>query len=56
MKEILIVTGHTYKESAYFVLTESYKKVADNNDDQYQLVQLVEMKSQQLQVIILYKK
>lgn len=44
MKKILIINGHPDKESFCFALAESYKKGADNNGDQCQLVHLVDLK------------
>jgi putative NADPH-quinone reductase len=44
MKNILIINGHPDKESFCFALAESYKKGADTNGDQCQLVHLVDLK------------
>lgn len=44
MKKILIINGHPDKESLCFALAESYKKGADTNGDQCQLVHLVDLK------------
>jgi NAD(P)H dehydrogenase (quinone) len=44
MKKILIINGHPDKESICFALAESYKKGADTNGDQCQLVHLVDLK------------
>jgi putative NADPH-quinone reductase len=43
MKKILIINGHPDKESLCFALAESYKKGADTNGDQCQLVHLVDL-------------
>jgi len=44
MKKILIINGHPDKESLCFALAESYKKGADTNGDQCQLVHLIDLK------------
>lgn len=44
MKKILIINGHPDKESFCFALAESYKKGADTNGDQCQLVHLIDLK------------
>ncbi len=44
MKKILIINGHPDKESLCFALAESYKKGADINGDQCQLVHLIDLK------------
>jgi NAD(P)H dehydrogenase (quinone) len=44
MKKILIINGHPDKESLCFALSESYKKGADTNGDQCQLVHLTDLK------------
>lgn len=44
MKKILILNGHPDKESFCFALAESYKKGADSNGDQCQLVHLIDLK------------
>ena len=43
-KKILIINGHPDKESLCFALAESYKKGADTNGDQCQLVHLIDLK------------
>ena len=43
MKKILIINGHPDKESLCFALAESYKKGADSNGAQCQLVHLVDL-------------
>jgi len=44
MKKILIINGHPDRESLCFALAESYKKGADTNGDQCQLVHLIDLK------------
>lgn len=44
MKKILIINGHPDKASFCFSLAESYKKGADTNGDQCQLVHLIDLK------------
>lgn len=44
MKKILIINGHPDKEGFCFALAESYKKGADTNGDQCQLVHLIDLK------------
>jgi NAD(P)H dehydrogenase (quinone) len=44
MKNILIINGHPDKESLCFALAESYKKGADTNGDQCQLIHLIDLK------------
>lgn len=44
MKKILIINGHPDKESLCFALAESYKKGADTNGEQSQLVRLIDLK------------
>lgn len=43
MKRILILNGHPDKKSFCFSLAESYKKGADTNGDQCQLVHLIDL-------------
>jgi putative NADPH-quinone reductase len=43
MKKILIINGHPDKESLCFALAESYKKGADTNGNQCQLVHLIDL-------------
>ena len=43
MKKILIINGHPDKKSLCFALAESYKKGADTNGDQCQLVHLIDL-------------
>lgn len=44
MKRILIINAHPDKKSLCFALAESYKKGADMNGDQCQLVHLIDLK------------
>jgi len=44
MKNILIINGHPDKSSFCFALAESYKKGADTNGDNCQLVNLIDLK------------
>lgn len=44
MKKIIIINGHPDKESLCFSLAERYKKGADKNGDQCQLVHLIDLK------------
>jgi putative NADPH-quinone reductase len=44
MKKILIINGHPDKESLCFALAESYKKGADTNGNECQLVHLIDLK------------
>jgi putative NADPH-quinone reductase len=44
VKKILIINGHPDKDSLCFALAESYKKGADTNGDQCQLVHLIDLK------------
>ena len=44
MKKILIINGHPDKASFCFALAESYKKGADTNGNECQLVHLIDLK------------
>jgi len=44
MKKILIINGHPDKKSLCFALAESYKKGADTNGTECQLVHLIDLK------------